>query len=470
MDDTYVSETPIPDSLPPYEATAADAAVAAGDEDAEWEYEYSTTETETHLVTLDLSIPEFLHRNDEHIVHNTRGGFRSWMNPLVIKDDAPTPRDSSTKEGTKRRSTQPQQDRGGAEGREDDDDDDDDNDNDSDNSERIAAVRRRPGLKEEDGAAQKKNEQQGVGEPDPTDIQILELHAAEPILAYRGMVFQGAWAEHIGTEMLFTEHEEPPSSTTASAPPALPLAAVRRLPQDVDLLGASTARISCTPVELRLRKDIQQAERLENARKRLSVKIPVPQRASAQQKKQAAFLETLMAIKRRRGEKDVVTVNAVETTQSTVRDDADEAQLQKKKKAQMMRYQRRLKRQRDTAAEEVGEAEAEAEAEAEGEAEAESAHHGETSRPPVAPASRRGWKRRRTDISRIVGDLTLGSDHSSDDEDNNNKEEEEEEEDDNVDGDDDENGANSNRAISESRDARSDSDSSSVGTRDHDGD
>ncbi|KAK0629427.1 hypothetical protein B0T17DRAFT_615201 [Bombardia bombarda] len=58
------------------------------DED-EWEYEYSTTEREVYYLTLDLSVRDFLERRTDDIIHNTRGGYRVWYNPLF---NAPEPR------------------------------------------------------------------------------------------------------------------------------------------------------------------------------------------------------------------------------------------------------------------------------------------------------------------------------------------------------------------------------------------
>ena len=55
--------------------------------ESEWEYEYSTTETETYYLTVDLSIPDFAQVKDDAIIHNTRGGYKSWFNPMLEKPD-----------------------------------------------------------------------------------------------------------------------------------------------------------------------------------------------------------------------------------------------------------------------------------------------------------------------------------------------------------------------------------------------
>ncbi|EPE02695.1 hypothetical protein F503_04044 [Ophiostoma piceae UAMH 11346] len=226
-------------------------------DDDEWEYEYSTTETETHLVTLDLSLPEFVRRDDDVVVHNTRGGFRSWLNPINLDAGDGTP---------------------------------------------AAAQNLGQGQ-----AAKKGNGADGTG-----DVQLLDLHG-EPIIAYRGMLFRGAWADTIGTEMLFAD------ST------AFKMGKARS-----ELVGAASARITCSPVELRDYKATERAAAMKRARKRLGFVIPVANGATAQRQKQGAFLESLMAVKHRRSEGDVVTVLAVDTKENKVHDDADEVKRQQR--------------------------------------------------------------------------------------------------------------------------------------------
>ncbi len=157
--------------------------------------------------------------------------------------------------------------------------------------------------------------------PDPTEIQILELHSAEPVIAYRGMLFRGAWTETIGTEMLFAgSAADPAAHRPASVASLAPLPSAVHLTPAVDLIGASSARIACTATELRECKDAA-AERAEEAlkrksRRRLGFSIPVGRGATEQRQHQAFFLESLMALKHGRGEHDVVTVQALEAKPS----------------------------------------------------------------------------------------------------------------------------------------------------------
>ena len=203
-----------------------------------------------------------MHRDDDVVVHNTRGGFRSWLNPINLDAGDGT---STTTATTAQTPSQGQ------------------------------------------AAPNSKN-----GADASADLQVLDLHG-EPIVAYRGMLFRGAWADTIGTELLFAE------STALKAGKARS-----------ELVGAASARIPCSPVELRDYKATERAAAMKRARKRLGFVIPVANGATAQRQKQGAFLESLMAVKHRRGEGDVVTVLAVDTKANTVHDDAEEAKRQQR--------------------------------------------------------------------------------------------------------------------------------------------
>ncbi|CAK7236919.1 hypothetical protein SEUCBS140593_009782 [Sporothrix eucalyptigena] len=293
---------------------------AAMEEDSDWEYEYSN-ETETHLITLDLSLPEFVRRRDDLVVHNTRGGFRSWANPLNLGSS-----NNKLPKGLKGLG-----------------DDDGDGDNDGD----LA----------EDSDDEHNNAQTGTNtngnangqseEPDPTEIQILELHAAEPIIAYRGMLFKGAWHETIGTEMLFADKSEDSEGIPVSP--------------EIDLVGAASARISCTHAEVRPRGDAAQKAKANRAAVDgrsggLGFIIPVGNAASRPRQQQASFLEQLMVLKHQHGEPDVVTVQALETRQNAVRGDAEEAKRRARRETLLQVHQeRRAKRLRDAEAAAGGE-------------------------------------------------------------------------------------------------------------------
>jgi hypothetical protein len=145
----------------------------------------------------------------------------------------------------------------------------------------------------------------------PERLQILDLHTDNPIISFRGHIFLCSWAENIGTELLFTFHD-----------PDMPLPTLRSLTDDVELLAASSARLISKSVKLIPKAPAQgesetsypghigeSPEGLDQ--RRGSITISVGSGASKSRKEQARFLERMMDIKQRKGEKDAVTVVAV---------------------------------------------------------------------------------------------------------------------------------------------------------------
>ncbi|CAK7212397.1 hypothetical protein SCUCBS95973_001449 [Sporothrix curviconia] len=321
-------------------------------DDGDWEYEYSTTETETHLISLDLSLPEFVRRRDDLVVHNTRGGFRSWLNPMNLGPSSG--RSSLLPRGLR--------DDAGADADADVDGDSDgdlDEDSDNDNEHGHDAKMQLRGQRGQQGQRdqqQQQQQQQQPEEPDPTEIQILELHHNEPLIAYRGMLFKGAWSEMIGTEMLFAGRGGGGEDHRRLGVPVSP---------HVDLVGATAARIACTPVEVRPRRDgaSSTARKTALAAKPngggdaasgggLGFVIPVGNAASVPRQQQAHFLEQLMALKHQHGEPDVVTVLALDTKQNAVHGDAEEAKRRARRETLLQVHQeRRAKRLRESGAE-----------------------------------------------------------------------------------------------------------------------
>lgn len=151
------------------------------------------------------------------------------------------------------------------------------------------------------------------------DIEILDLHTEHPIISYRGKVFEGSWAEVLGTEMIFAE---PDAST--------PLPALRRLPGDVDLLAASSARILTTEKVLTIPEEL---DRLRAAREAYGVRLPVlGKHRIDERKRQVRFLENLMALKMKRGEGDQVTVVARPAADKNFQDDRDPSFVRRRMK------------------------------------------------------------------------------------------------------------------------------------------
>jgi hypothetical protein len=163
------------------------------------------------------------------------------------------------------------------------------------------------GTKERPGAT---NLQDPPMEQRPERLEILDLHTENPIVTYKAHTFSCSWAENIGTELLFTSHD-----------PAKPLPVLRSLPENVDLLAASSARLISKCVKLvpkhqpRLEPDMDYAEDSNRnpglrSPKPGGITIPIGRGASDSRRDQGRFLERMMEIKRRKGEGDAVTVTA----------------------------------------------------------------------------------------------------------------------------------------------------------------
>ncbi|EFQ28193.1 hypothetical protein CGRA01v4_11787 [Colletotrichum graminicola] len=238
-----------------------------GDE-SEWEYEYSTTETETYYLTVDLSIPQLLRRKRNTPVSG-RGGYhyKHWAGPHRKPDEPKHHRILSDDENDDKPTAEPEEDEDIDQGQVEPNTDGFDADFESDPA---------------------------------ADIQILDLHSDKPMFAYKGKVFEGQWARNLGTEVIFTEHDDQD-----------PLPALRHLPGGVDMLAASWSRINTT--ERRLEPKHEAAAKddpLKEIRRQHGIHIPITADKTGERKRQTRFLENLMALKVKRGEKDEVTVYA----------------------------------------------------------------------------------------------------------------------------------------------------------------
>ncbi|KAK4185264.1 hypothetical protein QBC35DRAFT_504116 [Podospora australis] len=265
----------------------------------EWEYEYSTTETETYYLTLDLSVRDFLERRTDDIVHNTRGGYRVWYNPLF---NAPEPKPSN-----QAFTDDKDVDDGEPPEREDRELDNLGLSPPQTSSEPAIDPRLQP------EPAKKDVQIQPITDAAAEEIQILELHSEEPMVSYRNHVFRGSWCENIGTEMIFTPHDD-----------KAPLPALRNLQHNIDLIAASSCRVNFTETEL-LPVDFKEAPLFgtdpefmgedlpERYKRNGGVYIHIGGDKSGLRQPQAHFLEDLICLKRKRGEMDEVTIQSVET-------------------------------------------------------------------------------------------------------------------------------------------------------------
>lgn len=377
------------------------------EDDSDWEYEYSATETEIYYLTVDLSTPDFTARNDDHIVHNTRGGYRTWFNPLSEKPDisamfgeggdndgqvAKNSTETGEATGTLRNHKK------GTEEDEDDnsdvdDNDEDDEDDDAEETGRGGTNRQQTSAREGieggspepnsdlEGARPAKRKRKAKTEEKPLQIQIMDLHSEQPIISHKGMVFKGCWSRNIGTELVFTSPLEGDDtaatstmeetsradnidqdslapelrpSLTGSESASLPgsKTANKTLPYlaalpGATLLAASSVRLQCQPISIQNRSlPEQRAEAHRLARSANKFVIHITDDLTGSRKPQGRFLEQLMAIKRKHGETDEVTVVTAENPDDAVDDDSEEDFQREKKERKKLDGKARLTRKK----------------------------------------------------------------------------------------------------------------------------
>ncbi|KAK6950795.1 hypothetical protein Daesc_007320 [Daldinia eschscholtzii] len=245
--------------IPPYGAppTQHNSQLPVEEDESEWEYEYSKTETETFYVTLDLSQADFTSR-DASVINRPgyRGGEKAERAKLYLN------RRLSTGNG-------------------------------ADNSDEERDISR----------TSQPKESQPPDDGDDHEVQILDLDTKNPIISYKGRVYSGQWNQNIGTELLMTKRDY-----------ENPLPALRQLDHDVDLLAASCARINVKEKQLKPKDATIKRQRDANAfKERQTTQPAVPPAekwAGPERVAQGDFLEKFIALKKRLGETDEVTVIA----------------------------------------------------------------------------------------------------------------------------------------------------------------
>ncbi|KAL8866626.1 MAG: hypothetical protein Q9174_006189, partial [Haloplaca sp. 1 TL-2023] len=238
------------------------------DDDSEWEYEYHETETEDFYVTIDCSSTS----------HHTREYKKP--KPPAKPPSPPADRDGQNENG--------------------------DQDEPNDTALEDEAVPLDPSLLDKDSPQADEEDDMETQEPaSPLDrIQILDLHTANPIISYKSQIYSCTWASTIGTDLFF--------APTPSLPPDLttPL----QSNDDVAILPTSCIKLTARPATVIPRTDASSSSQAKDAK---ATTIRVEGSAPIQKRKQASFLESLMAIKKAKGEKDEVTVNAIKANQGT---------------------------------------------------------------------------------------------------------------------------------------------------------
>ncbi|KAL9479806.1 hypothetical protein ACSS6W_004592 [Trichoderma asperelloides] len=300
------------------------------DDQDEWEYEYSTTETEVYYLTLDLSYPEFKERPAKAHHHSRGGYYKNWSDQYADNNNADVKNDKHVvgpHEPGRNEDNSDEEDGQGNEGaaepeeevpeEEDAPGDEEENEEDANIDPRLRAISNptkttKPVKKDKGKGKEKEREGPAVKETtEPAidkdssepleEIQILELHSRNPIISYRGRVFEGQWAEVIGTEAILADRE---------AKDAAQLPALRHLPGGVDILGASSSRILTT--EKTLKPKVAQEDSLKAIREEWNIRIPPGKDRTGERAQQLRFLENLIALKKKRGDEDEVTVYAMD--------------------------------------------------------------------------------------------------------------------------------------------------------------
>ncbi|KAK4113382.1 hypothetical protein N656DRAFT_707754, partial [Canariomyces notabilis] len=300
--------------------------------------ELATDRAQTYYLTLDLSVRDFLERRTDDIIHNTRGGYRVWYNPLfnapepvVSNSDLLEEKDADDGEPPEREEVdldtigvpQPQ----------------------------ASAETPIDPLLHETAAKNSQLELRATTKP-AEEIQILDLHSKEPIVSYRNHVFRGTWCENIGTEMIFTTHDD-----------NAPLPALRHLGQNIDLLAASASRINFKEATLLPRPSDTLSDRMmtgsaedpedipERYKRNGGIYIHIGGDKTGLRQPQAHFLEDLIALKRKRGETDEVTIQPLETRQNKLMVEDEEEERRRRKLQQgherAVRYRDKRREGRD---------------------------------------------------------------------------------------------------------------------------
>lgn len=277
---------------------ADDPLAAVGIEDKEedeWEYEYSTTEVETYYLTVDLSYPEFKAAPLKD-TFASRGRHRKWEKPPHDPSNIRAPGAHAHRVN------------------EHDDDDEADVEQEDELDPDID-----PELQHAEDDVTRQTEQEGLDSDQAEEIQILDLHSKRPMFSYRGRVFEGQWSEMIGTDMVFAQH-----GGSAELP------TLRHLPGDVDLLAASSSRI--TTKEKMLVPKSGTVDTLAPIKKEWNINIPIGRGKTTERIQQANFLERMIALKIQKGHTDQVTVYAKDGEGKQFRDDRDPDYRPRRKK------------------------------------------------------------------------------------------------------------------------------------------
>lgn len=258
------------------------SALGTDEDDSDWEYEYHETETESFYVILDIS------------------SASDYNNPRTKnKPDPPPP-----KLPQPTTSIAPTSPRG--------------EDNAGPSEPPETPIPETPAPMDIDQPAGEPEEDPSLSGPKDR-IQFLDLHTQNPLISYQGQMYSCEWTSTLGTDLLLT-----------TPAPDFPHPILREKPH-VSVVAASTIKLIGRPAKIISRYGGEEGDQLSNPapessiapantaspEKATSVKIPIGAVPSHARQNQADFLERLIAIKTKKGEKDNVTVYTKKTNQGT---------------------------------------------------------------------------------------------------------------------------------------------------------
>ncbi len=173
---------------------------------------------------------------------------------------------------------------------------------------------------EEDEDEEEEEKEEDISLPALKDrIQILDLHTGNPLISYQNQIFSCYWTSTLGTDILLT------------APVADFSHPILREKPNVSILAASTIKLMGRTAQLATRHSEGEGGQSStpapetpttsgnptDPEKATPVKIPLGPLPSRARQKQASFLERLIAIKAKKGEKDNVTVYTKKVNQGS---------------------------------------------------------------------------------------------------------------------------------------------------------
>ena len=149
-------------------------------------------------------------------------------------------------------------------------------------------------------------------------IQILDLHTKNPIISYENRFYSCYWASTVGTDLFLTSTDDPNPCAPLQSHPGFNILGtsglkiigqpVQVVPRDSFRAGKAAAELKRTPtVSIEKSATIQQES---EGRTGDAVRIPIGIEAGRLKNNQARFLERLMAIKKKKGEADEVTIHS----------------------------------------------------------------------------------------------------------------------------------------------------------------